>query len=99
MRSTFEMTSQFPRRATRRLRPPSLILFALGLMNDPLGQRPSRQWPFSRESDRGVTDERNKNMKRILIGLALVGLAGSGLEQEMKVVKVEDLVWTEHPVF
>ena len=38
-------------------------------------------------------------MKRILIGLALLGLAGSGFGQEMKMVKVEDLVWKEHPVF
>ncbi len=38
-------------------------------------------------------------MKRILIGLALLGLAGSGLGQEMKITKVEDLVWKEHPVF
>jgi quercetin dioxygenase-like cupin family protein len=47
----------------------------------------------------GVTDERNKNMKRILIGLALLGLGGSGFGQEMKMVKVEDLAWKEHPVF
>jgi quercetin dioxygenase-like cupin family protein len=46
-----------------------------------------------------VTDERNQNMKRILIGLALLGLAGSGLGQDMKIAKVEDLVWKEHPVF
>ena len=46
-----------------------------------------------------MTDERNKNMKRILIGLALLGLARSGFGQEMKMVKVEDLVWKEHPVF
>jgi len=38
-------------------------------------------------------------MKRILIGLALLGLGGSGFGQEMKMVKVEDLVWKEHPVF
>ena len=38
-------------------------------------------------------------MKRILIGLALLGLAGSGSGQEMKMIKVEDLVWKEHPVF
>ena len=38
-------------------------------------------------------------MKRILIGLALLGLAGSGSGQEMKMMKAEDLVWTEHPVF
>ena len=38
-------------------------------------------------------------MKRIVIGLALLGLAGSGSAQEMKMMKVEDLVWTEHPVF
>jgi quercetin dioxygenase-like cupin family protein len=36
-------------------------------------------------------------MRRILLGLAL--LAGSGFGQEMKMVKVEDLVWKEHPVF
>ena len=36
-------------------------------------------------------------MRRILLGLAL--LAGSGFGQEMKIVKVEDLVWKEHPVF
>lgn len=46
-----------------------------------------------------MTDERNQNMKRILIGLALLGLAGSGLGQDMKIAKVEDLVWKEHPVF
>src|SRR5260370_33473584 len=38
-------------------------------------------------------------MKRILIGLALLGLAGSGSGQEMKMMKAEDLVWTEHPMF
>ena len=38
-------------------------------------------------------------MKRILIGLALLGLAGSASGQEMKMMKAEDLVWTEHPVF
>ncbi len=38
-------------------------------------------------------------MKRILIGLALLGLAGSGAGQEMKMIKPEELVWTEHPVF
>src|SRR6267378_5781354 len=38
-------------------------------------------------------------MKRILISLALLGLAGSGSGQEMKMMKAEDLVWTEHPVF
>ena len=38
-------------------------------------------------------------MKRILFGLALLGLAGSGLGQDMKIAKVEDLVWKEHPVF
>jgi quercetin dioxygenase-like cupin family protein len=38
-------------------------------------------------------------MKRILIGLALLGLAGSGSGQQMKMMKAEDLVWTEHPVF
>ena len=38
-------------------------------------------------------------MKRILVGLALLGLAGNGSGQEMKMIKVEDLVWTEHPVF
>src|SRR5260221_13126781 len=38
-------------------------------------------------------------MKRILIGLALLGMAGSGSGQEMKMMKAEDLVWTEHPVF
>src|SRR5438270_13124781 len=38
-------------------------------------------------------------MKRILIGLALLGLAGSGSGQEMKMIKAEDLVWIEHPVF
>jgi quercetin dioxygenase-like cupin family protein len=36
-------------------------------------------------------------MKWILLGLAL--LDGSGFGQEMKMVKVEDLVWKEHPVF
>jgi hypothetical protein len=36
-------------------------------------------------------------MRRILLGLAL--LAGSGFGQEMKMVKVEDWVWKEHPVF
>jgi hypothetical protein len=36
-------------------------------------------------------------MGRILLGLAL--LAGSGFGQEMKMTKVEDLVWKEHPVF
>ena len=36
-------------------------------------------------------------MRRILLGLAL--LAGGGFGQEMKMVKVEDLVWKEHPVF
>jgi quercetin dioxygenase-like cupin family protein len=36
-------------------------------------------------------------MRRILLGLAL--LAGSGFGQEMKMVKVENLVWKEHPVF
>ena len=38
-------------------------------------------------------------MKRILVGLALLGLAGSGAGQEMKMIKVEDLVWKEHSVF
>ena len=38
-------------------------------------------------------------MKRILIGLAALWLVGSVFGQEMKMVKVEDLVWTEHPVF
>lgn len=38
-------------------------------------------------------------MKRILIGLALLGLAGSGFGQEMKMVRVEDLVWKEDTVF
>ena len=38
-------------------------------------------------------------MKRILIGLALLGLAGNASAQEMKMMKAEDLVWTEHPVF
>ena len=38
-------------------------------------------------------------MKRILVGLALLGLAGGGSGQEMKMMKAEDLVWTEHPVF
>ena len=46
-----------------------------------------------------MTDERNQNMKRRLFGLALLGLAGSGLGQDMKIAKVEDLVWKEHPVF
>ena len=36
-------------------------------------------------------------MRRILLGLAL--LAGTGFGHEMKMVKVEDLVWKEHPVF
>jgi quercetin dioxygenase-like cupin family protein len=45
-----------------------------------------------------VTDEQNR-MKRIFISLALLWLVGSALGQEMKTVKVEDLVWTEHPVF
>ena len=36
-------------------------------------------------------------MRRILLGLAL--LAGSGFGQEMKMIKAEDLVWKEHPVF
>jgi quercetin dioxygenase-like cupin family protein len=48
---------------------------------------------------RAVADKRNKNMRRILIGLALLGLARSGFGQEMKMVQVEDLVWKEHPVF
>ena len=38
-------------------------------------------------------------MKRILITLALIWVVGSGFGQEMKVIKPEDLVWTEHPVF
>ncbi len=38
-------------------------------------------------------------MKRIFISLALLWLVGSALGQEIKMVKVEDLVWTEHPVF
>ena len=38
-------------------------------------------------------------MKRMLIGLALLGLAGGGSAQEMKMMKAEDLVWTAHPVF
>ena len=46
-----------------------------------------------------MTDERNKKMKWKLIGLALLGLAGGGFGQEMKMVKVEDLAWKEHPVF
>ena len=45
-----------------------------------------------------MTDEQNR-MKRIFISLALLWLVGSALGQEMKTVKVEDLVWTEHPVF
>ena len=36
-------------------------------------------------------------MRWILFGLAL--LAGSEFGQEMKMVKVENLVWKEHPVF
>ena len=51
------------------------------------------------ESDTGVIDERNETMKRILISLALLGLGGSGFGQEMKMIKAEDLVWKEHPVF
>jgi Cupin domain. len=38
-------------------------------------------------------------MKRILIGLALLALVCSGFGQAMKMTKVEDLVWKEHPVF
>src|SRR5260370_17417586 len=38
-------------------------------------------------------------MKWILISLTLLGLGGSGFAQEMKMVKVEDLAWKEHPVF
>ena len=38
-------------------------------------------------------------MNRVLIGLALLGLAGNASAQEMKMMKAEDLVWTEHPVF
>jgi quercetin dioxygenase-like cupin family protein len=45
-----------------------------------------------------VTDEQNK-MKRILISLVTFWLVGSAFGQEMKMIKVEDLVWTEHPVF
>ena len=62
-----------------------------------------------RKDNRGVNSIRqryclavvteNKIMKQILIGLALLGLAGSGFGQEMKMVKVEDLVWKEDPVF
>ena len=38
-------------------------------------------------------------MKRILISLVAFWLVGSAFGQEMKMIKVEDLVWTEHPVF
>jgi len=38
-------------------------------------------------------------MKRILIAFALLGLARSGFGQEMKMVRVEDLVWKEDPLF
>jgi hypothetical protein len=38
-------------------------------------------------------------MKRLLIGLALLRLPGIGFGQEMRMVKVKDLVWKEHPVF
>src|SRR5690349_17279214 len=37
-------------------------------------------------------------MKRILC-LVAFWLVGSAFGQEMKMIKVEDLVWTEHPVF
>jgi quercetin dioxygenase-like cupin family protein len=42
---------------------------------------------------------KNKDMKQILFGLALLALAGSGFGQEMKMVKVEDLVWKADPLF
>ena len=38
-------------------------------------------------------------MKRILIILALLLPVGNGFGQEMKMIQVEDLVWTDHPVF
>ena len=38
-------------------------------------------------------------MKWILIGLALIWVVGSGFGQEMKMIQVEELVWTDHPVF
>jgi len=38
-------------------------------------------------------------MKRILISLVAFWLVGSAFGQGMKIIKVEDLVWTEHPVF
>ena len=38
-------------------------------------------------------------IKLILVNLTLLWVVGIGFGQEMKVVKVEDLVWTEHPVF
>ena len=38
-------------------------------------------------------------MNRTLISLAALWLVGSAFGKEMKMVKVEDLVWTEHPVF
>jgi len=45
-----------------------------------------------------VRDEQNR-MKRILISLVAFWLVGSAFGQEMKMIKVEGLVWTEHPVF
>jgi quercetin dioxygenase-like cupin family protein len=43
--------------------------------------------------------EKSHIMKRLLIGLALLRLPGIGFGQEMRMVKVKDLVWKEHPVF
>jgi quercetin dioxygenase-like cupin family protein len=41
-----------------------------------------------------------KFMKKLLINVALIVLAGSAMAQDaMKVIKPEDLVWKEHPVF
>jgi quercetin dioxygenase-like cupin family protein len=40
-----------------------------------------------------------KTMKRIVLAIALLGLAGAAAAEDMKVAKPDSLKWVEHPIF